>query len=141
MFEDLEVMTRTILNLLPLPLLIVTGSCPWNNYLSTLSTSARHIKVPIAKGVVATFALDFRLRELKRITCHIPYPESLFYNKTLPWEQDAMALALRMGSSLNLFLELAGHKIPNKDNYFLSSVCKNPRYRPKMLADFKILPP
>jgi len=136
-----EVMTRTMLNLLPLPLLIVTGSCPWNNYLSTLSASARHIKVLIAKGVVATFALDFRLRGLKRITCHIPHPESLFYHKTLQWEQDAMALALRTDSSLNLFLELAGHKIPSRDNYFLSSVSKNPRYRPKMLADIKSFRP
>jgi len=74
-----EVMTRALLDLLPLPLLIVTGSCPWKNYLSTLSTNARHIKVPIAERVVATFALDFSLRGLKRITCHIPHPESLFY--------------------------------------------------------------
>jgi hypothetical protein len=96
-----EVMTRTIINLLPLPLLIVTGSCPWNNYLSTLPTSARHIKIPIVQGVVATFVLDFRLRGLKRITCHIPHPESLFYHKTLRWEQDAIALALRTDSSLN----------------------------------------
>ena len=105
-----EVMTRTILNLLPLPLLIVTGSCLWNNYLSTLSTSARRIEVLIAQGVVATFVLDFRLRGLKRITCHTPHPESLFYPKTLQWEQDAIALALRTDYSLNLFLELAGYK-------------------------------
>jgi len=91
-------MTRTILDLLPLPLLIVTGSCPWKNYLSTLSTSARHMKVPIAEGVVATFALDFSLRGLKHITCHIPHPESLFYHKTLQWEQDSMSLALRTDS-------------------------------------------
>jgi hypothetical protein len=132
-----EVMTRTLLDLLPLPLLIVTGSCPWNNYLSTLSTSARHIKVPIAQGVAASFVLDFRSRELKRITCHIPHPESMFYHKTLQWEQDAMALALRTDSSLNLFLKLAGHRIPDKDNYFLSTVSKSPRYRPKMSANFE----
>jgi hypothetical protein len=81
------------------------------------------------------------LRGLKRITCHIPHPESLFYHKTLRWEQDAIALALRTDSSLNLFLELAGHKIPNRDDYFLSTVSKSPTYRPKMLADFESFRP
>jgi hypothetical protein len=70
-----------------------------------------------------------------------PASRIIVLSKTLQWEQDAMALALRTDSSLNLFLELAGHKIPNKDNYFLSSVSKNPRYRPKMLADSKSFRP
>jgi hypothetical protein len=52
-----------------------------------------------------------------------------------------MSLALRIDSSLNLFLKLAGHKLPDRDNYFISSINKSLRYRPKMLADYKSFRP
>jgi len=78
-----EIMTCNLLEALPLPLLVISGSCPWKSYLKTLSSQARHIKVPIRPGVFCSFILDFRPDQLRKISCHIPHPESIFYNKTL----------------------------------------------------------
>jgi hypothetical protein len=46
-----EIMTCNLLEALPLPLLVISRSCPWKSYLKTLSSQARHIKVPIRPGV------------------------------------------------------------------------------------------
>ena len=78
-----EIMTSNLLKALPLPLLVISGACAWKNYLKTLSPQARHIEVPIRPGVSCSFVLDFGSCGLKRISCHVPHPESLFYNKTL----------------------------------------------------------
>jgi hypothetical protein len=129
-----EIMTYNLLEALPLPLLVISGSCPWKNYLKTLSSQARHIKVPIRPGVFCSFVLDFHPDRLRRISCHIPHPESIFYNKTLEWEYDSVDLALMIDCSLNLVLEFAGLSSPVKGSHFLDIVRKNPRYRPKRLA-------
>jgi hypothetical protein len=136
-------MTCNLLEALPLPLLLISGSCPWKNYLKTLSSQARHIKVPIRPGVYGSFVLDFRSTGIRRISCHIPHPESLFYNKTLEWESDSLDLALRTDCSINLVLELMGLSSLDTGSHFLDIVRKNPRYRPKALTTTSspIIPP
>jgi hypothetical protein len=129
-----EIMTCNLLEALPLPLLLISGSCPWKNYLKTLSPQARHIKVPIRPGVYCSFVLDFGSTGIRRISCHIPHPESLFYNKTLEWESDSLDLALRTDCSINLVLELMGLSSLDTGSHFLDIVRKNPRYRPKALT-------
>jgi hypothetical protein len=46
-----EVMTCNFIEALSLPVLVISGSCAWKNYLKTLSPQARHIKVPTRPGV------------------------------------------------------------------------------------------
>lgn len=138
-----EAMTRNFIEALSLPFLVISGSCPRKNYLKTLSPQARHIKVPIRPSVYCSFVLDFRSTGLRRISCHIPHPESLFYNKTLEWEADSLDLALRIDCLLNLALELMGQSSLDTGSHFLDIVSKNPKYRPKGLTTTSspIIPP
>jgi len=98
------------------------------------SSQARHIKVPIRPSVFCSFVLDFRPDRLRRISCHIPHPESIFYNKTLEWECDSVDPAIMIDCSFNLVLEFAGLSSPVRGSQFLGVVHKNPRYRPKCLT-------
>jgi hypothetical protein len=60
-------MTCNLIEALPFPLLIISGSCAWKNYLKTLSPQVRHIKVHTRPGVYCLFVLDFGPNRLRRI--------------------------------------------------------------------------
>jgi len=126
-----EVLTLELIKTLPLPLLIIAGSCAWKRYVKTLSAQAKHVKVPISPGAHCSFVLDYHSDQLKRISCHIPHPESLFYNKTLEWELDSTDLALVIDCSLNLVLELTGQASLATTSHFVDIVRTNRKYRPK----------
>ena len=83
-----------------------------------LSPQACHTKVPIRPGVYCSFVLDFGLSGLGRMSCYIPHPEALLYNKTLEWEDGSLDLAVETDCSLNLVFELYGAIIPRQGYSF-----------------------
>lgn len=98
-----DAMSCDLLELLPLPLLIVAGSCPSINYRKTLSTMARSVEVPIMPNLVIPFNLDFRADGLRRIAACIDHPSSLYFNPKRP-----VGYTIAQDAAVNFFSWLAG---------------------------------
>jgi len=98
-----DTLSSDLLEILPLPLLIVAGGCAKMSYRTTLSTKARRIEIVLASNFSIELDLDFTPNGLKRITTYIPHPATSFFQLEI-FKQ----FSIRRDASLNFFLWLLG---------------------------------
>jgi len=86
-------MSVDLLQILPLPLVVIFGSCAKAQYLRTWphTTTRRKVIVPLPWNIRAEFELDFGPEELKRITAFLPHPSAIFFLK-FKFEKQAFLL-------------------------------------------------
>lgn len=101
-----DTLSSDLLEILPLPLLIVAGGCARMSYCTTLLTRTRRIEIALASNFTIEFDLDFTLDGLKRITTYIPHPSTRFFQLEI-FKQ----FSIRRDASLNFFLWLLGKDI------------------------------
>jgi hypothetical protein len=100
--------SATLLEQLPLPLLIIAGACPVRQYWNTLPPTARHVELKIAipdspgSDAEITFHLDFRDCGLKRIVACIDHPSAIFFRR------QHYHINIRLDAVFNFFLWLNG---------------------------------
>src|SRR5436189_2715657 len=68
-----------ILDLLPLPFLIVAGACPRKNFEKTLHEHSKRVKVSLSPQCELTFDLDYRGDTLRRIIGYVDHPSAWFF--------------------------------------------------------------
>ena len=95
-------LSRDILEILPLPLLLVAGSCAKEQSRKTLSSRARKIELVVKPSSSIEIDLDFRPDGLRRITAYMDYPSASFFRPNSA-EQRSVCHA-----SLDFFLWLTG---------------------------------
>jgi hypothetical protein len=71
--------SRELLELLPLPWLIIGGSCAKDSYRRTLSPLAKQVLVPLSETVNLQIELDIQENGIKRIAIYVPHPSSGFF--------------------------------------------------------------
>lgn len=100
--------SATLLEQLPLPLLIVAGACPVLQYRNTLPPTARHVELKIAipdsprPDAEIVFNLDFRECGLKRIVAFVDHPSAVFFRR------QHYHINIRLDAVFNFFLWLNG---------------------------------
>lgn len=94
-----------ILEILPLPLLIIAGSCPKEQYRKTLSNGAKRLKLVLKPYSIIEFDLDFRSNGLRRITAYIDHPSACYFRPNL-----AVQNSVCQDAVLNVFLWLIGKR-------------------------------
>ncbi|KAF2436465.1 hypothetical protein EJ08DRAFT_147804 [Tothia fuscella] len=77
-----DALSAELLEDLPLPWLVVAGSCPKVSYRKTLSTQARRLSLSLSTVSTLEFDLDFRHTRLKRITTCVPHPAASFFQRS-----------------------------------------------------------
>jgi len=95
----------SLLEMLPLRLLIIAESCPKKQYRKDLSKTAKIIELLLTPNLIIQFDLDFRSNGLRRITAYIDHPLASFF---LP--NSSVQRSFCQDATLNLFLWLTGKK-------------------------------
>ena len=98
-----------ILDTLPLPLLVIAGACPKNQYQKTFPFSARRLEVAIQPGTNINFDLDYQPDGLKRITVYVDHPQASFFQAN-----SAGSVCVRLDAALNFSLWLVGQAYDEK---------------------------
>lgn len=98
-----DTLSCDILEILPLPLLIIAGSCTKKQYRKTLSNRARRLELVIAPDSIITFDLDFKSDGLRRITAYIDHPSASFFHPKV-----SAQISVRQDAAINFFLLLLG---------------------------------
>ena len=92
-----------VLDTLPLPLLLVAGSCARAEYEKTLQSSARRLTLILEPTLVLSFDLDFRAHQLRRMTAYIDHPAAMLFGRV-----SAANSAACLDATLNFYLWLIG---------------------------------
>lgn len=95
--------SREILNILPLPLLIVAGACAKKHYQMRLQPATRRLTITLVQGIHIAYDLDFQYGALKRITTYVDHPSASFFRPS-----GAAEVCVRLDAALNFFLWLLG---------------------------------
>jgi hypothetical protein len=74
-----DTLSSDLLEILPLPLLIVARGCARMLYCKTLSTRAQRVEIVLASNFTIEFNLDFTPSGLTCITTYIPHPSASFF--------------------------------------------------------------
>lgn len=75
--------SRELLELLPLPWVIIGGGCAKDSYRRTLSPLSKQILVPLSDTVNLQIELDIQENGIKRIAIYVPHPSSGFFQPSL----------------------------------------------------------
>ena len=97
--------SHEILNILPLPLLIIAGACAKKQYQGRLLPATRRLTVTPLLGIDIIYDLDFQHEGLKRITTYVDHPSASFFKPN-----GAAEVCVRLDAALNFFLWLLGMK-------------------------------
>lgn len=103
-----------VLNLIPCPLLMIAGSCAWENYSAAIKHKSKMISFEAAAGVELEYALEFedeKMLNLRRITAKVDHPS---YGFNQP--RRAQHIAKRFDTQSNLMLYLGDRKF-NANSY------------------------
>lgn len=68
--------SKTVLESLPLPILLICGKCPKKSYRKTLSNLARTLQLVISSSITIEIDLDFRPKGLRRIAVYMDHPSA-----------------------------------------------------------------
>jgi hypothetical protein len=74
-----DTISAELLDELPIPWLLVAGSCPKTSYRKTLTAQSRRLTLHLSGLSNLEFELDFRHNRLRRITLYIPHPSTRFF--------------------------------------------------------------
>ncbi|KAL8987685.1 MAG: hypothetical protein Q9177_003132 [Variospora cf. flavescens] len=98
-------MSFHLLEFLPLPFLIVAGSCAKAGYRRTLSKRSKRIGLAVKPYSIIEFDLDFRNDGLRRISAYMDHPAACFYRPKY-----AIQNAICQDAVVNFFLWLIHSK-------------------------------
>ena len=73
-----HVLSCSLLEKLPLRLLIIAGSCPKEQYSKNISNRAKKIELSLTPNLIIEFDLDFRSDGLRHITVYMDHPSASF---------------------------------------------------------------
>lgn len=106
--------SQNVLNLIPCALLMIAGSCAWENYSAAIKHKSKMISFEAAAGVELVYALEFedeKMLSLRRITAKVDHPS---YGFNQP--RRVQHIAKRFDTQSNLMLYLGGRKF-NANSY------------------------
>lgn len=102
-------MSTDLLEILPLPFLIVAGACAKDHYQRSLPSSSRRLVVTLDQETEITFDLDFRPLGLRRITAYVDHPSASFFQPN-----SAAKVCIRLYAVCDFFLWLIGRDCQEK---------------------------
>ena len=106
-----DALSSDLLDILPLPLLVVAGDCAKSHYRKTLSSKTRRLNVRVSSETILEFDLDFNVDGLRRITGYMIHPSAIYFPPTIH-----PGRTLCQDAVLNFFLWLVGQK-SEKDTF------------------------
>lgn len=95
----------SVLEILPLRLLVIAGSCPKKQYRKNLSNRAKTIELVLTPNLLIQFDLDFMSNGLRRITAYMDHPSASFFRPN-----SSVQRSFCQEATLNFFLWLTGKK-------------------------------
>ena len=96
-------LSQDILEILPLPILLIAGTCVRNKYRRTLSNMARRLELAVSPMTSIEVDLDFRADGLRRMTVYMDHPSASDFQPARAEQRST-----RQDASINLCVWLTG---------------------------------
>ncbi|KIW13277.1 hypothetical protein PV08_08465 [Exophiala spinifera] len=93
--------SRELLELLPLPWVLIGGGCAKHSYRRTLSGLSKQLTMELDDAVKLEIDLDFQENSIRRIAIYVPHPSSAFIQPS-----SAQRVGRNLDTSMNFFLWL-----------------------------------
>ncbi|KAJ9639175.1 hypothetical protein H2204_003785 [Knufia peltigerae] len=100
-----------LLELLPLPWVVIGGGCAKDSYRRTLSGCSKQLTIQLADAVNLEIDLNFHGTSLRRIVIYVPHPSSAFFKPS-----SAYNVGTVLDASINFILWLH-HRDGNSNNF------------------------
>lgn len=94
-----------ILDLLPLPFLILAGACPAAQLSKTFSGHTQRVEVPLTQDCTLAFDLLFGSNGLRRIIGYVDHPSAWYFSPNL-----FCVFSTRLDAMFDLFMWIVGHE-------------------------------
>lgn len=94
-----------ILDLLPLPFLIVAGACPAAQLSKTFNGHTKRVEISFTQDCILAFDLLFDSNGLRRIIGYVDHPSAWFFSPSL-----FSVFFTRLDAMFNLFMWIMGHE-------------------------------
>jgi hypothetical protein len=116
-------LSHRLLEILPLPFLVVAGGCAKKHYQESKKYSIKELNIKLKDNISITSEILFEAQSVRRVTAFVDHPAATMFNPT-----SAAKYCLRLDSTLNFFMWLLA--VPHNEMSFTETAARIQKGKP-----------